>query len=111
MEEKLFKKSAIETVKPLDIKTGIVSVTPNGASGSLSYTVPENGTSYKKFMFYFDKFSFNNNFNIGFLYTFSKVAEITSDTVNIITSNDLTSITFYPIPGKSYDGVIVVEGY
>lgn len=102
---------AISTNQSVVIDTGIVGFLPNGASGYATYTIPENGASYKKFIYYFQNFSFNSAFTNGFLYHFSKIAEVTTNTTGMITSNSTTSITFYPQPGISYTGIIIVEGF
>lgn len=101
----------ITTNQSLAIDTGVVNILPNGATGFLSYTVPENGDSYKKFIYYFQNFSYSNSFTNNFLYRFSKIAEVTSNSAAIDTSHDLTSITFYPIAGVVYTGMVIVQGF
>lgn len=101
----------VDTSVSLVINTPIINILPSGATGSLSYTVTDNGTSYKKYLYYVNGFSYNQQFSKTLPYSFSNISNVTSNSTGMVVTVTLTSITFYPKSGNTYTGVVIIEGY
>jgi len=83
-------------------------------AGSVVYSMPFQGTSYKKFIAYANGYENDTTTaqSITFPTAFSTVAGITYNSTGLTLTNSLTALTITaPNSATTYTGMIIVEGY
>jgi len=83
-------------------------------AGSVVYSMPFQGSSYKKFIAYANGYENDTTTtqSITFPVAFSTVADITFNNTGLTVGNNLTSLTISaPDSTNTYTGMIIVEGF
>jgi len=97
------------------INPNISQSTLTGATaGSIVYSMPFQGSSYKKFIAYANGYENDTTTSqsITFPVAFSTIAEITYNNTTLTLSNSLTSLTISaPNSTTTFTGMIIIEGY
>jgi len=82
-------------------------------AGSVVYSMPFQGTSYKKFIAYANGYENNTTTSqsITFPVAFSTVAGITYNSTGLTLTNSLTALTITGGNTTAYTGMIIIEGF